>query len=263
MRRTAVSFLSFFLFLIAAGAGTQEGGAADPAAEAWARRGTREGTRQAIAEWEKAVGANPRDLRSLASLAHAYYWLGQVFEENDRDKAAAFDKGIEYGKRALELDGEDLEALYWTGDCLGARAGVSSVFTKLLYVTPAKAHQRKVLDRDPAFFHGGPHLFRAMFHVQGDGLAGGRFEKSYERFDKAIAIEPNYLRSYYLYAQWTLLADTRKSAEKRAADRARAKELLEKVLATPADALAEAAPENEVAKRQARALYEREFGAAP
>ncbi|MCA9772490.1 MAG: hypothetical protein KC466_08775 [Myxococcales bacterium] len=230
---------------------------------AWEKRATKEGTQEAIDRLETVILKDPNDKEALADLAHAYYWLGDVFETDNDVKIGLFEKGAEHGYRALEVDENYIPAVYWTAVCVGSRAAISSFVQKLRYARKAKALQEKVLATDETFFHGGTHLFWGVFHVKADGLAGGTFEDSYAHFDRAIAIEPNYLRSYYLYAKWTLLSIKRKSPEKLQADRAKAKELLEKVIHTPADVLRDAIPENEVAKRQARELYDEEFGGEP
>lgn len=231
------------------------------AAKAWEKRGSREGTQEAIDRWETVAQKDPKDLEVRANLAHAYYWLGEVYETDVDKKIGLFEKGAEHGYAALEVDEDYIPAVYWTAVCVGSR-GVNSAFVqKLRYARKAKALQEKVLERDETFFHGGTHLFWGRFHVVADGLAGGTFEESYGHFEKAIQIQPSYLRSYFMYAQNTLLAITRKSPEKIKEDREKARTLLKKVLDTPADVLSDAVPENEVAKRQAKELFEKEFGA--
>lgn len=233
------------------------------AAETWERRATREGTLATIDRLEALVRERPEDLEARAWLARAYYWLGEIFERKKGRRIDLFDRGADHGEAALDRSPDYVPALYWTGVCYAARADLSNVFQKVRYILKAKRLEGRVLERDEAYFHGGAHLFWGSFHVKGDGIAGGRFEESYRHFERAIEIEPNYLRSPYLFARWTLLGDTRKTDAQRAADRERARNMLLVVIRAPATALPEAAPENEVAQRMARALYEETFGAVP
>ncbi|MBZ0253703.1 MAG: TRAP transporter TatT component family protein [Candidatus Methylomirabilis sp.] len=228
---------------------------------AWEKRSTREGTQEAIDRWETAAQKDPKDMEVRADLAHAYYWMGEVFETDTDKKIGYFEKGAEHGYAGLEVDENYIPAVYWTAVCVGSRGVLSSFVQKLRFARKAKALQEKVLETDETFFHGGTHLFWGRFNVVADGLAGGTFEESYSHFERAIQIQPNYLRAYLMYAENTLLAITRKSPEKIEADREKAKQLLKKVIDTPASVLPEAEPENVVAKRQAEALYAKEFGA--
>ncbi|MCA9771674.1 MAG: hypothetical protein KC466_04650 [Myxococcales bacterium] len=233
------------------------------AVEAWETRGTREGTQATIDRLEALVRERPEDLEAQAWLARAYYWLGEIFEENEDRQIDLFERGAAHGEAALDRSADFVPALYWTGVCHAARADLSGLFQKVRFILKAKRLEQKVIDRDPTYFHGGAHLFWGSFNVKGDGIAGGRFEDSYAEFERAIEIEPDYLRSSYLFARWTLLGETRKSKEKRAADRERAREMLLRVLRTPATALPDAVPENEVAQRLSRKLYEDTFGSVP
>ena len=174
-----------------------------------------------------------------------------VFVKDPEDKKALFKKGEACGSRVLDLDAENLGAMYWTANNIARWAELFGMTKSALNIGKVKDFQSKVLERNETFFHAGSHLFWGAYHGKAPKFFGRDYKKSTEHFKRAIEIEPNYLRAYQLYVQDNLL---------RRGKREEAREMLKKALSTPSDALPDAIPENEVAKRNCRRILKKEFG---
>lgn len=224
----------------------------DKAGRAWERRDTREGTEASIEHLEAAIESDPENVEAIVWLAQALYWLGSVHVEELATRQAVFMEGAQAGERALSIAPSHIGAMYWTANNIGRRAEEQGKLATARALRRIKELQRKTLETDETFFHGGPHLFWGLYYTTTPWPIRD-YDRAREHFERALEIEGRYLRTYELFVEYYLLEKNR--------DRARA--MLEKVGKTPASILPEAVPENKVAKEHCALLYKEHFKPAP
>jgi tetratricopeptide (TPR) repeat protein len=239
------------------------------AAAAWDRRGERAALDAAIAHWEAHLAGRPDDGETLARLARAYYFLADGHLRGLGPKSdqylGAFEKGIAAGERALAaispqfkarvtadekvedaikvVGKEGLAAMYWYAVNLGKWSRAKGIAALLGNKDRVKGVVERVLALDETFFHGAPHRYFGIYWAL---LPIGRdLDKSRQHFERSLAIAPTYVGTKVLMAE---------SYAVKKQDRALYARLVEEVLATPDDVMADLVPETRVEKDKAREL---------
>lgn len=194
---------------------------------AWAERGDRAQLEKAIELWEKILETSPGDGEILTRLSRGYYFLADGYMRGADQvdvKIATFEKGILAGENAMmgvspqfaqavkagakveeavasiPIDGQP--AIYWYASNLGKFAVAKGFTTTLFYKDRIFAVMQRVLNLDETFFHGAPHRYFGAFYAKAPGFAGGDMTKSKEHFEKALALDANYLGTKVLYAEY-------------------------------------------------------------
>jgi hypothetical protein len=100
-----------------------------------------------------------------------------------------------------------------------------------------------VAQLEPDYDHAGADRYFGAFYTEAPGIAGGDVAKGKEHLDQALKLDPRYLEN------WVVLAEryARKAHDETLYERAR-----RTILDTPADAVPDAVPEMEIAKKKAR-----------
>jgi hypothetical protein len=227
--------------------------------------------RGAIDAWKHAVALADDDAESWLMLARAQYFLADGFldlEHAPNDEVTkAFEDGAAYADRGLRAVSRDYEVrrqggldvdeaaeglgaeavpyIYWWGlnvirwaDRKGWATG-AAVYKHVLNV------MERVAKLAPSFDHAGPDRYFGAFYTEAPGIAGGDVAKGKAHLDQALEREPNYLENWVVIAQ-RYARKTRDGALYR-----RARQF---VLDTPAVAVPDAVPEQEIAKKKARIL---------
>jgi hypothetical protein len=256
----------------AAATPTQDGfgvGSASPAEQAWQNRGDRAQLDAAISAWEARVAERPDDGNALSRLARAYYLLAdgylRTLGPKNEQYLGAFEKGVSAGERALAslspefksrvvrdekvedaiqvVGKEGLDAMYWYAVNLGKWSRAKGIAALLGNKDRVKGVLERVLALDETYFNGAPHRY---FGVYWSLLPVGRdLDKSRTHFERSLAIAPRYVGTKVLMAE---------SYAVKRQDRALFARLLDEVLATPDDALADLVPETRIEKDKAREL---------
>jgi len=252
----------------------EEGGAAEVKAEAaahWAKRTDAEEIRKAIALWNKAVEADPKDAESLVNLTHAYYFLADGYLRGD-DEAylSTLDQGVSYGERALmaispEFEkrmrgGDKLEeaiesigvdgvgALYWYATNLGKWAKKKGFAVLLGQKDKVKAIMERCLKLDATFFHGAPDRYFGAFYAIAPGFAGGDLDASEKHYATSLELAPYYLGTRVLMAE---------NLSVKRQNRELFEEQLKIVLDADENAVPELRPESLVEKAKAKELQQK------
>jgi hypothetical protein len=231
----------------------------------WAQRGNPDTARLALAAYVAASTAGPADASLLARASRAHYLVANYIETDAARKDSLFLKGVEYAERAMalhpgflkvfqetkdekkavqELGMESIDAIYWYSANLGKWASNKSLMVRLGNKSKLEAYSKRVLDLDEKYFHGAAHRFFGALPTK---VPGGDLQVSKKHFEKAIEIEPNYFGSRTLYAE--LYAT-------KARDKETFVKQIEYVIATPANSLPDAEPENRYEQEVARKLKE-------
>lgn len=237
---------------------------------AWAKRGEQAQLEKAIELWEKTLETSPGDGKVLTSLSRAYYFLADGYmraEQLTDAKLATFEKGILAGENAMmgvspqfaeavragakveeavasiPIDGQP--AIYWYASNLGKFAVGKGFTTTLFYKDRIFAVMQRVLSLDETFYHGAPHRYFGAFYAKAPAFAGGDMTKSKEHFEKALALDGNYLGTKVLYAEYYAA---------KADDRALFTRLLTEVNESDPTTIPEILPEQKIEQEKAKDL---------
>jgi hypothetical protein len=241
----------------------------DAALAHWtAERGSQEGLQGAIDQLLAVIEAEPEHQDALILLSRCYYFMADGYTAEIEDKQPLFETGVFYGERAMAADPafkalidqgkkkseavsslqkDDIMAIYWTASNLGKWAKSKSFSTLVKYKGYIASMMGHALELDETAFYGGPPRYWGAFYAAAPGFAGGDMGKSKEMFEKTKAMNPEYLGTYVLYADYY----AQKAQEK---DLFRT--LLQHVIDTPADVLPEMLPEQNVEKLKAQRLMD-------
>ncbi len=232
----------------------------------WEQRGEQAKLEEAIRAYEDVISVDPENLEVLTKLSRAYYLLADGYlEGGDVEKQLeTYNKGAQYGERAMALDPEFkkrvesgvkvedaisvldskyIGAIYWSASNLGKWAKKKGFLTLLKYKDKARKMVQRVLEMDEKYFYGAPHRYFGAYYALAPSFAGGDLKKSEEHFKKSLEIEPNYIGT------WVLKADT---LDVKLQDKELYRKDLEKALSIPAESLPEIIPEQNAEKRKAR-----------
>lgn len=266
------------------GGGIRRGPATDAAAfqaataagdAAFALRADRTQLETAIARWEEAIKLKDDDVATYEKLARANYLLADgwlSFEVADKKQLFldTYAKGYGYAERGMRALSKDVDArldagvdlkdaaqllgkdgiglLYWYATNLGKWGNAQDITVVLTYKDRIYAIMEQVLKLDPNFFYGAADRYFGAYYSIAPSFAGGDLDKSWEHFQTTMRIEPRYV------ATWNLIAEF--YAPKRQ-DEKLFDEMTKKVLDAPLDIIPELAAETAVEKRKAEALQKR------
>jgi tetratricopeptide (TPR) repeat protein len=138
---------------------------------------------------EKAL-ATERRVDTMITLSYVYFLIGDVRATTADEKLAAYDKGREIGRRAVELAPKDPEAHVWYGINTG-RWGLTKGIMRSLFLLPTV---REEVDATLAL---DPRNLRALalsgnVFLEVPGLFGGDKDKARQQFRRALAIDPHF-----------------------------------------------------------------------
>lgn len=141
----------------------------------------------------------------------------------------------------------DLPTLFWAASCwagwIVSRLDSVEALTELPRV---ELLMRRALELDESYYFGGPHLFMGIWYASRPPAAGGSLERARAHFEKALAFAGDrFLMTRVYFAE---------VYGRRAFDRELFEGELQRVLASPADALPELTLLNAVARRKAQKL---------
>jgi tetratricopeptide (TPR) repeat protein len=241
----------------------------DAAQAVWtAERGSKEGLQKATEMLEALVTADPEHQDALILLSRCYYFMADGYTDEAENKQPLFETGVYFGERAMAADAsfkalieqgkkkseavsslqkDDIMAIYWTASNLGKWAKSKGFSTLVKYKGYVAAMMSHALELDETAFYGGPPRFWGAFYAAAPSFAGGDMGKSREMFEKTKAMNPEYLGTYVLYADYYA---------KKAQEKDLFRSLLQHVLDTPADVLPEMLPEQNVEKQKAQRLMD-------
>jgi hypothetical protein len=212
----------------------------------------------------------PENQDLLLAGAQAYAAYASVLDEDEQDRAAYLsDRAKQYALKALEMTppfngalGKPLEifqerlrqtekkqvpTLFWVGNIWAGWIASSNEGAAAMADLPwVEALMERVLELDPGFYYGGPHLFQAILLSARPEQFGGNLKKAEEHFQKARTYgQGKFLMTdvYYAeyYARQTLNRDLFVSTLKR-------------VLATSAQVEPDLTLANTLAQRKAKKL---------
>lgn len=157
---------------------------------------------------QQAEQLEPDNFEVVWRLARAHF----DFSDNSEDETVISDnfyKGLDYAKKALELDDSRAESHKWYGILIGKVGELEGTKQKILNSYEVKDHTLKAIELDPED-DGNFHVMGRWHYTLSDlswferKIAGliyatppeASFEEAAEYFKKAIALEPTDIRNH-------------------------------------------------------------------
>jgi len=224
---------------------------------------------------EALIKSDPKNKKLLLMVAEGYtgYALGFV-EDNDPNRASQFylraknyaltilkrneafnialDQDLSQYENALKsFKKDDVPALFWATNSWGSYVNLNKTDVNALAdLAKIELTMKRALELDETFYFGGPHLFLGTILASKPRMLGGNPEKAKEHFDTCLRINENkFLMAKLLYAKtYTVQVQNRKLF----------KTLLNEIINAPIDLLPEQRLANEIAKKKAKILLEKE-----
>lgn len=230
---------------------------------AWRRRETLDGTRKALAAYEKLTACHPQDAAAWVGVARASALMAGGYLEVERlkrwvavddltdEQMALYEKGMRAGEAALAVlqkgEADDREAVYWTvinWHGWATRKGFATVISQRDHIRPLIERLAK---RDETFYFAAAHRFWGIYYAIVPSFAGGDLDRSEQHFQRALDLAPDFFANRVEMAEH--LAIKRQN-------RQLFYELLQAVLSTPHDRHADWAVEQRLEHEKAELLLQ-------
>ena len=148
-------------------------------------------------------------------LGEINFWLGETAEDQG-DKIAFYDEGVQCGEAAVGIDENSLEANFWLAVCYGAFGQEKGVMQSLALVQPIKKAAERAAAIDGTYFYGGPwRVLGRLYHkAPGFPISVGSTKKAIECLEKAVAAgEKFFLNRLFLAEAYISNRDKAKARE--------------------------------------------------
>ena len=235
---------------------------------AWTERDDMAKHETALAKWAEAVAAAP-NADVYLKLGRGHYFMAERYahEGNEAKRDEHYTAGLKFSEKAVaklapdfvaglkagdevaaalkKAPPEAAPAFYWEATNLGKWAATKGFATVLKYKDDVKTKMDWVRANNNEYFYGGPPRYFGAFEAATSGMLGGSLEKSKANFEESISIEPNYLGTKVLFAEYYC---------EKAQDKDLFKKLLEEVIAADPGANPELLAENKLEQAKAEKL---------
>lgn len=138
----------------------------------------------------EAALTQDRQPDTLVMLSYVYFLIGDVRAQSVDDKLAAYDKGRELGKRAVELAPRNPEAHVWHGINTGRWGQTKGIMRSLFLLPTVREEVDATLALDPKNLRALALQGNVLFEVP--RIAGGDREKAEAVFRKTLEIDPHF-----------------------------------------------------------------------
>lgn len=138
---------------------------------------------------EKFLKTDPQ-VEGMILLSRIYYLWGDVRAANDDEKLAAYDRGRQLGKRAVELAPKNPEAHFWFATNTGKWGQTKGVLRSLFLLPTIREELDIIFALAPK--HPGAHALAGNINLEVPALFGGSLDKAEEYFRKGLELDPRY-----------------------------------------------------------------------
>jgi tetratricopeptide (TPR) repeat protein len=134
--------------------------------------------------------ARDRQVDTMVMLSYVHFLYGDVRASTTEDKLAAYDRGREIGKRAVELAPRNPEAHVWYGINTGRWGLTKGVMRSLFLLPTVRQEVEATLALDPQNLRALALSGNVFLEVP--GLFGGDREKAEQQFRRALELDPRF-----------------------------------------------------------------------
>jgi tetratricopeptide (TPR) repeat protein len=209
--------------------------------ELYKERGDLAKGREAVKLYENAFAETPQEEAAVRA-SKAYYWL--VLHAPEESQLETAQKGIDWAKKAIELNPKSVGGHFWLGVHYGKFGEAKGVLKSLSLVGPIKDAMQQVIDLNPAYEGGGAFRVLGRLYFRLPRLVGGSFEKSVSFLRRSIEYGPRRLLTHVFLAETYMKQEQYKQAQQE----------LNFVLKSPLEPGYE--PESQEDKKEAKKLQE-------
>src|SRR5437870_10104949 len=153
-----------------------------------------------------AALAKNRQVETMVMRSYVQFLLGDIRATTSDEKLAAYDRGRELGKRAVELAPKSHDAHLWYA-INTARWGETKGILRSLFLLPTVKEEIAILlELNPRSTRA--HVLAGNVFLEVPGFAGGDHAKAEEHFKKALEVDPRFTGARLELAR-VYIADTR------------------------------------------------------
>ncbi|MFO8056628.1 MAG: hypothetical protein R6V10_04970 [bacterium] len=221
----------------------------------WDKRLDRAELQKTIDLFHKLEKKYPERIEPLMWLCRGYYWM-HYHADTEEDKAKWCWKSAEWGRKAVELEPRNPAANYWTAAGLGQYGTNKGYIAMARYALEMANKLKVVAEEDPNYYYGGLSQYFALAVARAGKLVAktagilGFSEDLILRLSLlAREYEPRYLRNTYALGELYVYQGKMDKAKK----------MLEETMEADPAALPHFEPDNRIAKKLARQLYNKHF----
>lgn len=159
---------------------------------------------QALEWYEKALALRPKDYELLWEVSKRYQIYGQTLKEDQvRQKRAAWQRGLELGRQAVEANPDGKEGHFYYMANMGALVQSKGMLNSLWRFRKIKKEMDRTLELAPDW---PPILLaRAQLLMEMPGIFGGDRQEAMKLCQRVVELDPDHLPTYVTLAR--LLAD--------------------------------------------------------
>jgi tetratricopeptide (TPR) repeat protein len=138
----------------------------------------------------EAALTRERRVDTLITLSYVYFLVGDVRAGTPEAKLAAYERGRELGKRAVELAPRDEEAHLWYAINTGRWGQTKGIVRSLFLLPTVKEEIETILELNPRSARGRALAGNVLMEVP--GFAGGDRAKAENQFRRGIEHDPHF-----------------------------------------------------------------------
>ncbi len=155
-------------------------------------------------------------LDTIVTASYVWFLWGDVRATTEEEKLAAYDRGRQLGKRAVELAPKSHDAHLWYAINTGRWGQTKGVLRSLFLLPTMRSEIDVLLQLDPRSVRA--HSLAGNVLLEVPGLFGGDVAKAEEHFTTGLAIDPHFTvlrvdlaRAYIAQKRW---ADARRELQR-------------------------------------------------
>src|SRR5882672_2209438 len=138
----------------------------------------------------EAALAKDRKVDTMVMLSYVQFLIGDVRAATAEDKLAAYDRGREIGRRAVELAPKSHDAHLWYAINTARWGETKGVLRSLFLLPTIKEEIATLLDLNPKSLRA--HILAGNVFLELPGFVGGDRAKAEEHFKKALEVDGRF-----------------------------------------------------------------------
>lgn len=138
----------------------------------------------------EAALARDRQVTSMTMLSYVYFLLGDVRATSTEAKLDAYERGRDWGRRAVELAPKSVDAHLWYAINTGRWGQTKGILRSLFLLPTVREEIATILTLDPRSARG--HSFAGNVALEVPAIAGGDRAEAEEHFRKALESDPHF-----------------------------------------------------------------------
>jgi predicted Zn-dependent protease len=131
-----------------------------------------------------------RPVEAMILLSRVYFLTGEVRARDDDERLAAYGRGRDWGRRAVELAPRSEEAHVWYALNIGRWGQVKGVMRSLFLLPTLKEEIDTIFAINPKSVRG--HALAGNVLLELPGILGGDRKKAEEHFRAGLAVDPHF-----------------------------------------------------------------------